>query len=114
MWKNSKIHNLKHLQRNKLDKGCFDSDGKDLAEITILNKVLKGRANNLRNDGYQRALASMVYKFLIKSRIRAKASVNEKLSQELHKPVIKKTQKQKRVYARFKENNWAVDLDKMG
>ena len=56
----------------------------------------------------------MVYKFLIKSRIRAKASVNETLSQELHKPVIKKTQKQKRVYARFKENNWAVDLDKMG
>ena len=56
----------------------------------------------------------MVYTFFTKNSIRAKASVNEKLSQELHKPVIKKTQKQKRVYARFKENNWAVDLDKMG
>ena len=41
-----------------------------------------------------------------------KASVNEVLAQNLHKPVIKKF-KISRVYARFKDNNWAADLAEM-
>ena len=42
-----------------------------------------------------------------------KANVNEMLTQELHKPVIKKIQKMK-VYARFKDNILAADLAEMG
>ena len=42
-----------------------------------------------------------------------KANVNEMLTQELHKPVIKKIQKRK-VYARFKKYIFAADLAEMG
>ena len=46
---------------------------------------------NPKYDGYQRELASMVYKFFDKKTVLGvKASVNEELAQELHKPVIKK------------------------
>ena len=63
---------LKHLYRTELDKACFAHDAayfdsKDLAKRTISDKSLKDRAYEIaRNrgyDGYQRALASMVYKF---------------------------------------------------
>ena len=48
---------------------------------------------NPKYDGYQRELASMVYKFFDKKTVLGvKASVNEELAQELHKPVIKKFQ----------------------
>ena len=40
-------------------------------------------------------------------------SVNEELSQELHKPTIKKI-KRRKVYARFKNNIWEADLADMG
>ena len=40
------------------------------------------------------------------------ASVNEELAQELDKPVIKKFKKRK-IYGRFKDNTWAVDLAEM-
>ena len=61
--------NLKHLCRNELDKACFGhnaaySDSKYLAKRTISDKILKDRAyeiaSNCKNDGCQRALASMV------------------------------------------------------
>ena len=39
-------------------------------------------------------------------------SVNEQLTEELHKPVIKKFKKRK-VYARFKDNIWAADFAEM-
>ena len=39
--------------------------------------------------------------------------VNEKLAEELHKPVIKSF-KRRKVYTRFKDNNWAADLAEMG
>ena len=63
--------NLKHLFRNELDKACFahdaaHSDSKNLAKRTISDKILKDRAykiaRNHNSDGYQRALASMIYK----------------------------------------------------
>ena len=66
------IGNLKHLYRNELEKACCAlaaaySDSKDLAKRTILDKILQDRtyeiARNCNYDGYQRALASMVYKF---------------------------------------------------
>ena len=52
----------------------------------------------LQHDGYQRALARMVY--------------NEEVDEELHQPVIKEFQKW-RVYAKFKDKIWTPDLDQM-
>ena len=40
-------------------------------------------------------------------------NVNEKLAEELHKPVIKRFKKRK-VYGRFKDNIWAAALGEMG
>ena len=54
----------------------------------------------------------MVYKFF-DNKTRSKASVNEQVAEELHKPVNKKFLK-RRVNARFKYNIWAADLAKMG
>ena len=43
---------LKHLYRNELDEGCFAHDAayydsKDLGKITISNKILKDRAEEI-------------------------------------------------------------------
>ena len=112
--------NLKYLYRDELDKSCFAhdaaySDSKDLAKRTISDKILKDRAQEIaRNcgyDEYQRALASMVYKFFDK-KTGSRVSENEQLAEELHKPVTKKF-KRRKVYARFKDNIWAADLAEM-
>ena len=67
--------NLKHLYRNELEKACFAHDAaysnnKDFVKRTISDKILRDRAyeiaRNRKYDGYQRALASMVYKFFDK------------------------------------------------
>ena len=120
--------NLKHLYRNELDKAYFAhdaaySDSKDLAKRIISDKILKDRAyetpRNCNYDGYQRALASMVYKFFDKktgsgatATSKTGLSINEKLAEELHKPVTKKF-KRRKVYARLKDNIWAADLSEM-
>ena len=79
----------RYIYRNKLDKACLQHDSayadhKDLINRTKSNKVLRDRAYNIASnpeyDGYQRGLASMVYKFFSSSSI---------LADELHKPVIK-------------------------
>ena len=58
-----------------MNKACFQhdmahGDFKDLVRITPSDKVLKDKAfeiaNNPKYDGYQRGLASMVYKFFDK------------------------------------------------
>ena len=113
--------NLKHLYRNELDKSCFahdaaHSDSEDLGERTSWDKILKDSAyeiaRNHKYDGDQRTLASMVYKFFDK-RTGSRTSVNKELAEEIHKHVIKKF-KRRKVFARFKENNWAADLADMG
>ena len=61
----------KYIYKNELDKACFQHmayrDFKDLKRRTQSDKVLKDKAfeitNNPKYDGYQRGLASMVYKF---------------------------------------------------
>ena len=67
--------NLKHLYTNKLKKAQFAHDAtysgsKDLAKRTISDKILKDGTNeiarNCKYDGYQRSLASIINKFLIK------------------------------------------------
>ena len=59
-------------------------------------------AINRNFDGYQRELASMAYKIFDK-KTGSEASVNEDLTEELHKPVIKKF-KRRKIYIRFKVN----------
>ena len=62
----------RYIYRNELDKACFQHDSayadhKDLINRTKADKVLRDKAYNIASnpkyDGYQRGLASMVYKF---------------------------------------------------
>ena len=72
-------------------------DFKDLKRRTASDKVLRDKAFNLaknsKYDGYQRGLASMVYKSFDKmskgSGVNIPSEFNEKLAKELHKPIIK-------------------------
>ena len=73
---------------------------------------------NPKYDGYQRGLASMVYKFF-NSKVAPQTvsgkgikESNNILAEELHKPVIKKINKRK-VKFQFKDNIWGVDLADM-
>ena len=77
-------------------------------------------AKNPKYDGYQRGLASMVYKFFNKKssgsgtkHVNTKiTSQNQQLAEELHKPIIRKFEKRK-VYSTFKDNIWGADLADM-
>ena len=112
----------RYIYRNELDKACFQHDSpyadhKDLINRTEADKVLRDKAydmaSNPKYDGYQRGLASMVYKFFDKKsmdsgskKIKNSSSI---LADELHKPIIKKFDKRK-VYSQFQDNIWGVDL----
>ena len=115
----------KYIYRNELDKACFQhdmayGDFRDLKRRTQSDKVLKNKAfeiaSNPKYDGYQRELASMVYKFFNeKSKgagIKNKINENQQLANELHKPIIRKF-KTTKVYSSFKDNIWGVDLADM-
>ena len=85
-------------------------DFKDLSRRTTSDKVLRDKAFNIaknpKYDGYQRRLASIVYKFLdkksadsgvnthgnnkIKQNQRPLDLITHQLAEELHKPMIKK------------------------
>ena len=92
-------------------------DNKDLINRTQADNVLRNKAydiaSNPEYDGYQRGLASMVYKFFDKKTMGSGVN-NEslKLADELHKPIIRKFNKRK-VYSSFKDNIWGVDLADM-
>ena len=119
-----------YIYRTELDKACFqhdaaNCDSKDLVKRTQSDKVLKDKAfaiaNNPKYDGYQRGLASMMYKFFDKKSasladkstkgtgIKNDIEKNQQLANELHKPIIRKFKKRK-VYASFKDNIWGVNL----
>ena len=94
-------------------------DFKDLPKKTAADKILRDKAfkiaSDQKYDGYQRGLASMVYRFFdIKSSGSGLANNNEniQLTNELHRPIIKKCNKRK-VYSSFKDNIWGVDLADM-
>ena len=116
----------RYIYRNELDKACFQHDSgyadhKDLINRTKSDKVLRGKAyyiaSNPEYDGYQRGLASMVYKFFNKKSIgsgTAKPSSLERiatarpsalarsssiLADELHEPIIRKFNKKKSIFA---------------
>ena len=85
-------------------------DFKDLAGTTISDKILRNKAFNIaknpKYDGYQRGLASMVYKFFDKkstgSGVNIPLEFNEQVAEELHKPIIRKFTKRK-VYSGFSD-----------
>ena len=87
-----------YIYKNELDKACFQhdmayGDFKDLARRTASDKVLRDKEFNIAKnpiyDGYQRGLASMVYKMLKGGGINIPLEFNEQLAEELHKPIIK-------------------------
>ena len=119
----------KYIYRNEFNKPCFQhdmayGDFKDLVRRTASDKVLRNKAfdiaKNPKNDGYQRGLASMIYKFFDKKSTGSSLATlanksafnNEKLAQELQKPIIKKFER-RAVYSAFKDNIWAADLADM-
>ena len=62
----------RYIYKNESDKACFQhdmayGDFKDLAKRKVSGKVLRDKAFNIakypKYDGYERGLASMVYKF---------------------------------------------------
>ena len=123
-----------YIYKNELDKACFThdaaySDSKDLTKRTVADKILKNKAFNIAKDpnydGYQRGLASMVYKFFDKKSasladkstkgggVNTKlAPQNQQLAEDLHKTFIKKFKKRK-VHSAFKDNIWGADLADM-
>ena len=84
-------------------------DFKDLARRTVADKILRDKAFNIAKDpkyeGYQRGLASTVYKFFDKkiagSGIKSMPQ-NEQLAEELHNFIIRKF-KARKVYSTFKD-----------
>ena len=96
-------------------------DFKDLERRTASDKVLRDKAFNIaknpKYDGYQRGLASMVYKFFDKKSKGSGVANNEikqklQLAEELHKPIIRNFKK-RAVYFGFKDNIWGAYLADM-
>ena len=85
-------------------------DFKDSTKRTIADKVLRYKAfkiaSDQKYDGYQRELASMVYKFFDKKSQGnglANNKENIQLADEIHKPIIRKFEKRKACFS-FKDN----------
>ena len=115
--------NTDFIYRNELDKACFQHDmaygkSKDLAKRTQSDKVLRDKAFKIASDpkydGYQRGLASMLYKFFDKKCSGTGVATEPKyqLANELHRQIIRKFNKRK-VYSSFTDNIWGVDLADM-
>ena len=76
---------------------------KDLAKKTAFDKFIRDKAFNIaknpKYDRYQREMASMVYKFFVKKFAGSGVTNNEikqnlQLTEELHKPIIRKFKKE--------------------
>ena len=135
--------NTNFIYKNELDKACFLHDMaygkvKDLVNRTQSDKVLKDKtfkiASDPKYDGYQRGLASMVYRFFDKksaslnksallnkfsgsgiATLLGNKSANEpnyQLGNELHKTTIRKLKK-RTAYSYFRDNILGVDLADM-
>ena len=95
-------------------------DFKDFTRRAASNKILRDSefniAKNEKYDGYQRGLASIVYKFINKktsgSGIKDKNMLNKELAEELHKPTIRKFEKRK-VNSPLTDNIWGDDFADM-
>ena len=115
---------IQFLFKNELNKACLQHDmaygkSKDLAKRTQSDKVLTDKAFKIASDpkydGYQRGLASMVYKFFNKKSSGSGVAATEpnyQLANELHRQIIRKF-KRRKVYSSFRDNIWGVDLADM-
>ena len=105
-----------YIYEIELDKACVQhdmayGDFKDLKRRKASDNVLRDKAFNIaknpKYDGYQRGIASMVYKFFDKkstgSGINIPLEFNEQLAKELHKPIIRNFKK-RTVYSGFRDN----------
>ena len=129
--------NTSFIYKKEFDKACFQhdiayADFKDLKRRTASDKISKDKAFNIvknpKYGGYQRGLASMVYKSFdkkstsltdksvagsgvanndIKQNWRPLDLASLQLAEELYKPIIRK------FYSRFKDNIWGADLADM-
>ena len=97
----------RYIYRNELDKACFQhnsayADHKDLINRTEADKVLRDKvydiASNPEYDGYQRGLASMVYKFFDKKSTGSGIASSSILADELHKLLLKNLIKEKYIH----------------
>ena len=106
--------NTDFIYRNELDKACFLHDmaydkSKDLTKRTQSDKVLRDKAFKIASDpkydGYQRGLASMVYKFFDKKSSGSGVATepNYQLANELHGQIIRNF-KRRKVYSSFRDN----------
>ena len=114
--------NSDFIYKDELDKACFRHDmaygkSKDLAKRTKSDKVLRDKAFKIASDpkydGYQRGLASMVYKFFDKkssgSGVVTKSATepNYQPANELHRQITRKF-KRRKVYSSFRDNIWVL------
>ena len=104
-----------YIYKNELDKSCFQhdmahGDFKDLSKRTASDKVLRDKtfkiASEHKYSRYQRGLVSMLYKVFDK-KSQGKGLGNNKgniqLADELHKPIIRKSNKRK-LYSSFRDS----------
>ena len=115
--------NTDFIYKNELDKACFQHDmaygkAKDLVRRTQSDKVLRDKvfkiASDPKYDGYQRGLASMVYKFFDKksSGSGVVTEPNYQLANERHRQIIRRF-KRRNVYSSFRDNISGIDLADM-
>ena len=105
--------NKDFIYKNELDKACFQrvmayGKSKGLAKRTQSDKVLRDKAFKIAIDlkygGYQRGLASMVYKFFDKKSSGSGVAVEPiyQLANELHRQINRKF-KRRKIYSYFRD-----------
>ena len=113
----------RYIYQNELDKTCFQHDMvygryKSLVKKIESDKFLRGDgfkiASDPRHDGYERGLASIVYKLFDKisagkGAIKIKSIPSQQLADKLHKPIIRKFRMRK-VYSCFKFLLCVIDV----
>ena len=98
--------NTNFIYKNELDKACFQHDmaygkSKDLVKRTQSDKVLRDKAFKIASDpkyhGYQRGLASMIYKIFDRKSSESDVTnePNYQLANELHKSLLESFKKEK-------------------
>ena len=93
-------------------------DFKNLGKRSVSDKVLRDKAFNViknpKYDGYQRGLASKVYKFFDKntkgSGVNNDIKQNEESVKELRKPIFKKVKRIRKLNSSIKDSTWSANL----
>ena len=113
------IGDSRYIYQNELNKACFQhdmayGDFKDLTRTTASDKILDNKAFNIAKNSkcneYQRGLASMVYTFFDKensgSGIKNENMSDQKLAEELLRPVIYKIQEKESTVTFYRQYLW--------